>query len=169
MTFGAAVADGGKGVEAAASGEARSPETYIGYARSARSVSEPAPLRDAPARYAAHPGRLNDWGLTGTWTIGAEHATSGGAGSRILYRFHARDLHLVLGPGAGGHPIRFRVTIDGKAPGTDHGADIDAAGTGTVDGQRLYQLVRLGGPVLDHDFAIEFLDPGVEAYSFTFG
>jgi len=169
MTFGATVADGGKGVEAAASGEARSPETYIGYARSERSVSRPVPLRDAPARYDARPGRLNEWGLAGAWTVGAEHATSGAAGSRILYRFHARDLHLVLGPGAGGHPIRFRVTVDGKAPGTDHGADIDTAGNGTVDGQRLYQLVRLGGPVVDHDFAIEFLDPGVEAYSFTFG
>jgi cytochrome c biogenesis protein CcdA/thiol-disulfide isomerase/thioredoxin len=169
MTFGGAVADGGKGVEAAASGEAQSPETYIGYARSERSVSRPAPLHDAPAIYGARPGGLNAWGLTGAWTIGAEHATSGEAGSRILYRFHARDLHLVLGPGAGGRPIRFRVTIDGKAPGTDHGADIDAAGNGIVDGQRLYQLVRLNGPVADHDFAIEFLDPGVEAYSFTFG
>ena len=169
MTFGAAVADGGRGVEAAASGEARSPETYIGYARSAGSVSRPAPLRDAAARYDAQPGRLNEWGLAGTWTVGAEHATSGMVGSRILYRFHARDLHLVLGPGAGGHSIRFRVTIDGKAPGSDRGADIDAAGNGTVDGQRLYQLVRLGGPVVDHDFAIEFLDPGVDAYSFTFG
>jgi len=91
------------------------------------------------------------------------------AGGRILYRFHARDLHLVLGPGADGHPIRFRVTIDGKAPGEDHGTDIDAAGNGMVDGQRLYQLVRLKSTAADHVFAIEFLDPGVEAYSFTFG
>jgi cytochrome c biogenesis protein CcdA/thiol-disulfide isomerase/thioredoxin len=169
MTFGRTVVDGGRGVEAAASGEARSPETYIGYARSERSVSRPAPLHDGQAVYDAHPTKLNEWGLAGSWTVGAERATSGSAGGRIVYRFHARDLHLVLGPGADGRPVRFRVTIDGKAPGPDHGADVDTAGKGIVDSQRLYQLVRLGGPVVDHDFAIEFKDPGAEAYSFTFG
>jgi hypothetical protein len=126
-------------------------------------------VRGQPAVYAAQPTGLNQWGLAGAWTVGAEHAVLDKAGGRILYRFHARDLHLVLGPGANGRPIRFRVTIDGKAPGEDHGTDTDAAGNGMVDGQRLYQLVRLKNGAADHAFAIEFLDPGVEAYSFTFG
>ena len=90
-------------------------------------------------------------------------------GGRILYRFHARDLHLVLGPGADRRPIRFRVTIDGRQPGPDHGSDTDAAGNGIVTGQRLYQLVRIANPGADHDFAIDFIDPGVQAFSFTFG
>ena len=87
----------------------------------------------------------------------------------ITYRFHARDLHLVLGPGEGGKPVRFRVLVDGHAPGADHGADVDAAGNGTVTEQRLYQLVRQSGRVADRTFEIQFLDPGVEAFSFTFG
>jgi Thioredoxin like C-terminal domain len=86
-----------------------------------------------------------------------------------VYRFHARDLHLVLGPAADGKPIRFRVTLDGKAPDVDHGTDTDADGQGVVDGQRLYQLVRQNGVIKDRTFAIEFLDPGVHAYAFTFG
>jgi cytochrome c biogenesis protein CcdA/thiol-disulfide isomerase/thioredoxin len=168
-SFGGMVTDAGKGVEAVASDDVASPETYIGYARAERSVSRPETVRGQPAVYAAQPTGLNQWGLAGAWTVGAEHAVLDKAGGRILYRFHARDLHLVLGPGANGHPIRFRVTIDGKAPGEDHGTDIDAAGNGMVDGQRLYQLVRLKNGAADHAFAIEFLDPGVEAYSFTFG
>jgi cytochrome c biogenesis protein CcdA/thiol-disulfide isomerase/thioredoxin len=167
--LGAMTATRGTGVEAAASRSIRSPETYIGYARAARSVSQPAIAKDQPATYTAHPETLNQWGLSGRWTVGRENATLDKSGGRILYRFHARDLHLVLGPGAGGKPIHYRVTIDGKAPAADHGADTDAAGNGMIDGQRLYQLVRLAGPVEDHDFAIEFLDPGVEAFSFTFG
>ncbi|MET1028635.1 MAG: cytochrome c biogenesis protein DipZ, partial [Dongiaceae bacterium] len=86
-----------------------------------------------------------------------------------VYRFHARDLHLVLGPGADGKPVRFRVTIDGAAPGNSHGTDIDADGQGVVTGQRLYQLVRQSGTIADHTFQIQFLDPGVQAYAFTFG
>ncbi|WP_019832733.1 cytochrome c biogenesis protein DipZ [Sphingomonas sp. PR090111-T3T-6A] len=168
-SFGGMVTDAGKGVEAVASDDVASPETYIGYARAERSVSQPETVRGQPTVYDAHPAGLNEWGLAGAWTVGAEHATLDRAGGRILYRFHARDLHLVLGPGADGRPIRFRVTIDSKAPGEDHGTDIDAAGNGMVDGQRLYQLVRLKSTAADHLFAIEFLDPGVEAYSFTFG
>ncbi|QKS01189.1 redoxin family protein [Sphingomonas sp. CL5.1] len=166
---GGMVAVSGAGVEAASGRNVRSPETYIGYGRAERSVSRPETVRDAPASYDADPVSLNQWGLAGDWTVGQEHATLNRAGGRILYRFHARDLHLVLGPGADGRPIRFRVTVDGKAPGADHGTDTDAAGNGTVTAQRLYQLVRQKGPIADRTFAIEFLDSGVQAFSFTFG
>jgi thiol-disulfide isomerase/thioredoxin len=168
-TFGGTVVNSGQGAEAAASEDVESPETYVGYARAERFVSRPETARGRSTSYQAQPASLNQWGLNGVWTVGAEQATLDKAGGSILYRFHARDLHLVLGPGAGGHPIRFRITIDGKAPGADHGADTDAAGNGVVDGQRLYQLVRLKDEIADHSFAIEFLDPGVEAFSFTFG
>ncbi|HZV08578.1 MAG TPA: cytochrome c biogenesis protein DipZ, partial [Novosphingobium sp.] len=109
------------------------------------------------------------WGLSGRWQVGAEQARLLAPGGAIAYRFEARDLHLVMGPGAGGHPVRFRVTIDGRAPGADHGADTDAEGRGTIDGQRLYQLVRMAAGAGDHRFLITFLDAGVEAFSFTFG
>jgi hypothetical protein len=127
-------------------------------------------VRDAAHRYDA-PSRLdlNDWGVAGTWQVGGERATLAAPGGRIVYRFHARDLHLVLGPGAHGKPVRFRVTLDGAAPGAAHGADVDAQGYGTVSGQRLYQLVRQPGVIADRTFSIEFLDPGVDAYAFTFG
>ena len=126
-------------------------------------------MQDAPHVYAAATPRLNEWGLAGDWTIGGEHAALNAADGSIVYRFHARDLHLVLGPAPDGKPVRFRVTIDGKAPGDSHGADVDAEGNGVVTGQRLYQLVRQSGPIADHTFEIEFLDPGVQAYAFTFG
>jgi cytochrome c biogenesis protein CcdA/thiol-disulfide isomerase/thioredoxin len=148
----------------------RSPETYIGYERAENFSSAGGESQDRSHTYTA-PARLslNDWGLAGDWKVGAEHATLGTADGRIVYRFHARDLHLVLGPAANGKPVRFRVSIDGAAPGNDHGTDVAADGTGTVTEQRLYQLVRQAGDVKDHTFAIEFLDPGVEAYAFTFG
>ncbi|MEK2607434.1 cytochrome c biogenesis protein DipZ [Burkholderia arboris] len=160
-----------KGALAAAdSADVRSPETYVGYARAESFASPGGAVRDAAHRYAA-PARLdlNDWGLAGTWSVGAERASLAAPDGRIVYRFHARDLHLVLGPGANGRPVRFRVTLDGAAPGTAHGADVDAQGYGTITGQRLYQLVRQPGAVADRTFAIEFLDPGVDAYAFTFG
>ncbi|WP_322027710.1 cytochrome c biogenesis protein DipZ [Burkholderia sp. BCC1977] len=160
-----------KGALAAAdSADVRSPETYVGYARADDFTSPGGVVRDAAHRYdaPAHPD-LNDWGLAGTWQVGAERATLAASAGRIVYRFHARDLHLVLGPGANGKPVRFRVTLDGAAPGTAHGADVDAQGYGTVTGQRLYQLVRQPGTIADRTFAIEFLDPGVDAYAFTFG
>jgi hypothetical protein len=113
--------------------------------------------------------QLNEWGLKGEWTIGGEHARLDKADGSIVYRFHARDLHLVLGPGEAGKPVRFTVTIDGKAPGDNHGVDTDDGGNGTVTEERLYQLIRQKGPVADHVFEIRFLDPGVEAYAFTFG
>ncbi|WP_306717098.1 cytochrome c biogenesis protein DipZ [Burkholderia dolosa] len=160
-----------KGALAAAdSADMRSPETYVGYARAEDFASPGGMVRDAAHRYdaPAHPD-LNDWGLAGTWQVGAERATLAAPSGRIVYRFHARDLHLVLGPGANGKPVRFRVTLDGAAPGDAHGADVDAQGYGTVTGQRLYQLVRQPGAIADRTFSIEFLDPGVDAYAFTFG
>ncbi|WP_314598932.1 cytochrome c biogenesis protein DipZ, partial [Burkholderia aenigmatica] len=152
------------------SADVRSPETYVGYARAEDFTSPGGVVRDAAHRYdaPAHPD-LNDWGLAGTWQVGAERASLAAPSGRIVYRFHARDLHLVLGPGANGQPVRFRVTIDGAAPGAAHGTDVDAQGYGTVTGQRLYQLVRQSGAIADRTFAIEFLDPGVNAYAFTFG
>ncbi|RQR52329.1 cytochrome c biogenesis protein DipZ [Burkholderia sp. Bp9126] len=160
-----------QGAQAAAdSAEVRSPETYVGYARAEDFSSPGGVVRDAAHRYdaPARPG-LNDWGLAGTWQVGAEHAALAAPAGRIVYRFHARDLHLVLGPDANGRPVRFRVTLDGAAPGAAHGADVDAQGYGTVTGQRLYQLVRQAGPIADRTFSIEFLDAGVRAYAFTFG
>jgi hypothetical protein len=101
--------------------------------------------------------------------VGREHATATSPGARLAFRFHARDLHLVLGPGLDGQPVRFRITIDGKAPGVDAGTDVAADGTGRVTEQRLYQLVRQNGAVTDRTFEIEFPDAGVQAFAFTFG
>ncbi|WP_250515160.1 cytochrome c biogenesis protein DipZ [Caballeronia sp. INDeC2] len=148
----------------------RSPETYIGYERAQQFMSPGGETPDRLHDYAAPKALdVNDWGLAGAWKVGAEHATLEGANGRIVYRFHARDLHLVLGPSKDGKPVRFRVSIDGAAPGASRGSDVQADGSGTVTGQRLYQLVRQAGPVADRTFTIEFLDPGVEAYAFTFG
>jgi hypothetical protein len=107
--------------------------------------------------------------LSGDWTVDAEHGSLNEKDGAIVYRFHARDLHLVLGPGPEGGPVRFRVTIDGKPLGDNHGTDVDAEGQGVVTGQRLYQLVRQTGAITDHTFEIRFLDPGVQAFAFTFG
>ena len=108
-------------------------------------------------------------GLSGNWTITGEHALLNQPDGAIIYRFHARDLHLVLGPGPTGRPVHFRVTIDGAAPEASHRSDCDADGRGVVTGERLYQLVRQRDAITDHTFEIRFLDPGVEAYAFTFG
>ena len=146
-----------------------SPETYLGYER-AEGFASGAAARDSAHAYVAPASpKLNTWGLDGSWTIGAEQASLSGPSGRIVYRFHARDLHLVLGPGANGKPVRFKVTVDGKTPGELHGADVASDGSGTVTEQRLYQLVRQPGNVAEHTFGIEFLDPGVAAYAFTFG
>ena len=157
------------GAEAASvQADVQSPETYLGYERSDRFVSPDGSEDDVPKAYKRGELRLNEWSLAGVWTIGPEQATLQQPGGAIVYRFHARDLHLVLGaPGA--KPIRFRVTIDGAAPGASHGSDVDANGDGVVNGQRLYQLVRQSGQLTDHMFEIRFLDPGVQAYAFTFG
>ncbi len=158
------------GTEAASdAANVQSPETYVGYQRSENFVDDKGTVNDAAHNYVAATPKLNEWGLTGNWTVGSEQATLNAADGTIYYRFHARDLHLVLGPGADGKPVRFKVTVDGKAPDDGHGADTDADGNGTVTGQRLYQLVREAGPVGDHTFEIHFLDAGVQAFAFTFG
>jgi hypothetical protein len=169
LTFDGMTKVAGEGVQAAATRGGRSPETYIGYGRAEHFISQPKMKHDQSAEYGADPKAKNDWGLVGDWSVFRHNARLDKAGGRIVYRFQARDLHLVLGPGKNGRPIRFRVTIDGKAPGEDHGIDVDTDGNGVVDGDRLYQLVRLKGAPWQRVFTIEFLDPGVEAFSFTFG
>ncbi len=148
----------------------QSPETYIGYRRAENFSSAGGFAQDRPKAYAA-PGTLtlNQWALSGTWLVDPEKAALAAAPGKIMFRFFARDLHLVLGPGSGGKPVRFRVLLDGVAPDAGHGADTDASGRGVIDEQRLYQLIRQTGGVREHVFSIEFLDPGVQAYSFTFG
>jgi cytochrome c biogenesis protein CcdA/thiol-disulfide isomerase/thioredoxin len=158
------------GAEAAPDLEAvKSPETYIGFGRIENFVSPGGVVAGAGHLYSAGAPQLNQWGLTGNWTIGPENARLNQPGGGIVYRFHARDLHLVLGPGRTSEPIHFRVTIDGAAPGNDHGADVDADGRGVVNGERLYQLIRQDGEIKDRLFEIQFLNPGVQAYAFTFG
>ena len=159
-----------RGVEAAASNDPTiSPETYVGYAR-AENFASGRVAHDEPWDYRA-PRVLgtNQWALDGRWTVHGENAQLGHAGGRLTYRFRGRDLHLVLGPGSDAKPVRFRVTLDGKAPGVDHGMDTDADGNGTITGQRLYQLVRQANGSGERVFEIEFLDPGVQVYAFTFG
>ena len=153
---------------AAAFGDVKSGETYIGYARSANFASPGGLAHDQLKTYGTAPLKLNDWALEGQWLDKRQSALSFAPGAKIGFRFHARDLHLVLGPG-GGKPVRFRVSIDGQPPRGDAGVDAAADGSGTVTEQRLYQLIRQKGPVRDRSFEIEFLDPGVEAFSFTFG
>jgi cytochrome c biogenesis protein CcdA/thiol-disulfide isomerase/thioredoxin len=148
--------------------EIRSPETYVGSSR-ARSFVSPGGLREGLADYRLPESfDLNDWALAGRWNVEPQQAVLAQPGGRIAFRFRARDLHLVLGS-ASGKPVRFRVLLDGKAPGADHGVDIDIAGMGQVTGQRLYQLVRQKDGARERLFTIEFLDAGVEAYAFTFG
>ncbi|MGR9246483.1 cytochrome c biogenesis protein DipZ [Rhizobium leguminosarum] len=169
-TESAPVVPDAKGVEAGPDlGNIRSGETYLGYEQAANFASPEGLQADTARNYSiAEPG-LNGWGLSGTWIVGRDQATLDQPDGGITYRFSARDLHLVLGPGATGKPIRFQVKIDGKAPGPDHGSDIDADGNGTVTATRLYQLVRQSGTVAARNFEIRFLDPGVQAYAFTFG
>lgn len=143
----------------------RSPETYLGHAHGqGRGV-----LPDRIKRYAGGEPRLNDWTLAGDWIVRAEHAEATGDGGAITLRFHARDLHLVLGPAADGKPLPFRITVDGQPPGADAGVDVDADGRGVITGDRLYQLVRQRGPVRERRFEIRFGAPGAKAYAFTFG
>jgi cytochrome c biogenesis protein CcdA/thiol-disulfide isomerase/thioredoxin len=160
----------GTGVTVAADDDVeRSPETYLGYARQRNFVSTDAIRQDVPARYTAPRSlRPDHWALSGTWQIGRESLVLQQAGGAISYRFRGRDLHLVLGSHSGA-PIHFRVTLDGRPPGRDHGADTDAQGNGVIREQRLYQLVRQHGKLGNPAFRIEFIDSGAEAYAFTFG
>jgi thiol-disulfide isomerase/thioredoxin len=148
----------------------KSPETYIGYGRQENYASPQEIAQDDDQHYTVpvRP-RVNEWGLEGWWKVGGEQAVLSSGSGKIVFRFHARDLHLVLGSRPGGKPIRFRVTLDGTPPGEDAGVDVDKQGNGSVTSYRLYQLIRQTGPVEDRTFQIEFLDPGVQAFAFTFG
>ena len=160
-----------RGLEVAADwGSLKSPENYVGYERTQNFASPGGAVRDKPRTYALPARlRLNDWALSGDWTVKSEAAVLNKPNGRIAYRFHARDLHLVMGPAAPGTSVRFRVLIDGQPPGAAHGIDVDEQGNGTVTEQRLYQLIRQPKPIADRQFEIEFLGPGVEAFAFTFG
>src|SRR5271170_3203782 len=155
----------GTGVQAASSApDVNSPETYLGYARAANFASAGGLVRDEPNSYAAPRAlQLNQWALSGAWQVDGEKAVAAAAGAVIVFRFHARDLHLVLGPGDARHPVRFRVSIDGREPGADRGTDVQPDGSGSVSEQRLYQLLRQSDSGADHTFAIEFLHAGVQA------
>ena len=158
------------GVQQAADfGTMASPETYLGHDK-AKGYAGPSPLQlDKVATYALPPSlQHNQWALAGLWKDTAAFASSHAAGTTIAYRFHARDVNMVLGPPATGK-VRFRITVDGKPPGADHGVDVNDKGEGVIDGQRLYQLVRQKDVAGDRTFRIEFLDPGAQAYTFTFG
>ena len=137
----------------------KSPENYLGSDRTENFESGGVPARL----------QLNHWALSGDWTIGKQAIALKTAGGRIAYRFHARDLHLVMGPAARRTTVRMRVRIDGQPPGASHGVDADDQGDGKVSEQRLHQLIRQPKPIIDRTFEIEFLDPGVEAFAFTFG
>jgi hypothetical protein len=160
-----------QGVEAPADwATLESPENYAGHERTENFASPGGIVPDESHGYVAPIRlRLNHWALSGDWTVGGQASTLNAAIGRIAYRFHARDLHLVMGPAAAAAPVRFRVLIDGQPPGADHGLDVDGQGIGTVPQQRLYQLIRQRGLIAERTFEITFLDPGVQAYSFTFG
>ena len=148
----------------------KSAENYAGYERSQNFASPGGAAFDKPRDYVLPTRlRLNDWALSGDWTVRKQAAALNKPNGRIAYRFHARDLHLVMGPPAQGTSVRFRVLIDGQPPGAAHGLDVDEQGHGTAAEQRLYQLIRQPKPIADRLFEIEFLDSGVEAFAFTFG
>ena len=160
-----------RGAEAAADWRSmKSPETYVGYERAENFASPGGAVLDKRHVYAGPARlRLNYWALSGDWTVKKQLTVLNKPNGRIAYRFHARDLHLVMGPAARGASVRFRVLIDGQAPGAAHGIDVDDQGNGTVTEQRMYQLIRQPKPIADRQFEIEFLDSGVEAFAFTFG
>lgn len=159
------------GIEAAADWDnLASPETYLGSARAERFVSTRGRATATGHLYAV-PSRLqlNEWALEGDWTVGRQAVVTNAPGGRIIHRFHARDLHLVLAPKAEGIPGRYRVRIDGRPPGSANGVDVGADGNGVVTEPRLYQLIRQPRQIVDRQFDIEFLDQGVQALAFTFG
>ncbi|HTC48899.1 MAG TPA: cytochrome c biogenesis protein DipZ [Candidatus Aquilonibacter sp.] len=147
----------------------QSSETYIGYHRAQNFASTEPIAKDSRYDYKPLPRlSLNQWALGGSWKVSEENAVLQTAPGKIVFRFHARDLHLVLGT-KDKKPVRFVIRLDGTPPGEDHGSDTDANGSGMVQGHRLYQLIRQKGAVEDRTFEIEFLDPGVQAFAFTFG
>jgi hypothetical protein len=160
-----------RGAEVAADwGNLKSGENYLGYERTENFASPGGAFLDkrrvytAPAQF-----RLNQWALSGEWTVGKQATVLQKPNGRIAYRFHARDVNVVMGPAARGTPVRYRVLIDGKPPGAAHGADADAEGNGTLTEQRMYQLIRQPLPIVDRMFEIELLDAGAETFAFTFG
>jgi hypothetical protein len=160
-----------RGVEAPADwGTLRSPENYTGYERTENFASPGGAVPGQPHAYTV-PARLslNQWALSGDWTMEDRAATLNAPDGQIACRFHARDLNLVLGPAAPATPVRFRVLIDGQPPAAAHGSDADAEGHGTLSSQRLYQLIRQPGPITDRTLEITFSDPGAQAFAFTFG
>jgi thiol-disulfide isomerase/thioredoxin len=159
-----------EGVEAPPGGDVRSPETYVGHRR-AEHFASPERVAENSAKTYTLPSMpsLNQWGLSGSWNVGAEDAALQAGPGKITFRFHSRDLHMVLGPQKTGVPVRFKVRLDGAAPGDNCGVDSTPDGAGTIREPRLYQLIRQKGRVEDRTFEIEFLDPGVRAFSFTFG
>jgi thiol-disulfide isomerase/thioredoxin len=161
----------GRGAEADADwADLGSAENYVGYERTENFASPGGVVRDKPGVYTMPPKlELNHWALSGNWAMAQQVVTLNKANGSIAYRFHARDLHLVMGPAAPGKTIRFRILIDGHAPGAAHGVDVDDQGNGTLNEPRMYQLIRQSKPVSDRQFEIEFLDSGAEVFSFTFG
>ncbi len=160
-----------RGVDVAADwSNLKSPENYVGYERTENFASPGGALSNKPRMY-ERPARLrlNEWALSGEWTVKRDAAVLNKANGRITYRYHARDLHLVMGPAAPGSSVKFRVLIDGQPPGAAHGVDVDEQGNGTATEQRLYQLIRQPKPIGDRQFEIEFPGPGVEVFAFTFG
>ncbi len=170
LTFHGGTEVSAAGTEAPPDSDVQSPETYVGYDRADSFLSPGGFVKDAAHLYSVPQHlELNQWGLSGNWTDQAQVATLNSVPGAIVFRFHARDVHLVLGPAKEGKPVRFRVKIDGKAPEENHGVDTGAAGNGTVVEHRLYQLIRQKNSTDDHTFEIQFLDPGVQVFSFTFG
>jgi thiol-disulfide isomerase/thioredoxin len=159
------------GIEAAADwASLRTPENYTGYGRTENFASPDGVIPDRPHVYTAPARlRLNHWALSGEWTAGTQATTASAAGGQIAYRFHARDLNVVMGPAAPGTSVRYQVLLDGQQPGSAHGGDVDDQGRGTVTEQRLHQLIRQPGPVTERTAEITFLDPGVQTFAFTFG
>ncbi|HEY4381907.1 MAG TPA: thioredoxin-like domain-containing protein [Acidobacteriaceae bacterium] len=159
------------GAEAGASwSNLKSPESYLGYQQAVNFASPGGTARNKPHVYEA-PAHLalNHWALTGDWTAGKEAVSLNRPSGRIQFRFHARDVNLILGPATRGSTAKFRVLVDGQSPDSSHGVDTDSQGNGTVIEQRFYQLIRQQGPIVDRFFEVEFLDAGVEAFDFTFG
>jgi thiol-disulfide isomerase/thioredoxin len=160
----------GTGAEAAPSNDDRSPETYVGY-RQAENFASPEPVaRDSRRTYTAPASpSLNQWGLSGSWNVGPEAALLQAAPGKVVFRFHSRDLNLILAPAKGGKPLRFKITLDGAAPGDNSGGDSGGDGSGEIREPRMYQLIRQKGQIRDRTFEIEFLDPGAQVLDFTFG
>lgn len=160
-----------QGAEVAADWKALgTPETYTGYSNAERFASPGGKVRDKSQTYAI-PERLklNTWALSGDWTMAREFSVANKANGKVTFHFHARDVHLVMGPATHGSSLRYRVTIDGKPPGASHGVDVDADGLGTIDQPRMYQLIRQSAPIADRQIEVEFLDAGAQLFAFTFG